>query len=718
MNRFKKFGLIALTTVLTVISGSEKAFAYEGTSYVTNGTSMRQSVPDCYVVSKTINNIGTYEDRQNAFKKPQDLFIDDNDNLYIVDSGNNRIVKFNSDYECVGVFRGPGKAFKNPQGIFVDSDGDMYIADTDNNRIVHMDPEGNLVEEFLNPVSDLSTGDVFTPSKLIISETGYIYVVKGENIMSIDGNGSFRGYYGQTNIGYSLGEVLTRMFATDEQRLFATKRLASSYTNLTYGKDGMIYAVSMEREEGEIKKLNAVGNNIYRVYKRVGNTFQNPIKTWVNNHILKAVVAGQSFKFGEYFDDNGMYMEPYFADICVDDRGIVTVIEQKTGKIYQYDQDGRMLVAFGGSGEKKGTFTRATAIDVDSKGNLYVLDQINANIQIFKPTEFIGYIHEATSTYNDGEYQASYDLWRKVLSIDENYDLAHVGIANTYYKQGEYKKAMEEAKIVRDRDVYTIAFDKYKYVVLREHFLPIVLLALFIIVAALFLIKIFLKMSNKGYWEFISDKSSKMSIRRGIAYSFYALFHPFDAMEGLKWNRDRINRLVPVIIFVLAYVVRMAYIYVVHFPLASIELEDVNPWFELLKLWIVPISWIPASFMATSISGGESKMREITFASAISLTPFIVINLPLMFLSNIMSKTQKSWYGVFTALAYIGLFLILFIAMMVLNNYTFGKTIAMMFMSAFLMLVLWLVILLCYVLTGRMIQFVISVINEFRLNFL
>ena len=56
--------------------------------------------------------------------------------------------------------------------------------------------------------------------------------------------------------------------------------------------------------------------------------------------------------------------------------------------------------------------------------------------------------------------------------------------------------------------------------------------------------------------------------------------------------------------------------------------------------------------------------------------------------------------------------------MMVLNNYTFGKTCAMMFMSAFLMLVLWLVLLLCYVLTGRMIQFVISIINEFRLNFL
>ena len=112
------------------------------------------------------------------------------------------------------------------------------------------------------------------------------------------------------------------------------------------------------------------------------------------------------------------------------------------------------------------------------------------------------------------------------------------------------------------------------------------------------------------------------------------------------------------------------------------------------------------------------KIKEITFTSALSLVPFIAINAPLMFVSNLMSKTQRSWYGVFSALAYIGMFLILFLAMMILNDYTVKKTIGMMLISAFMMLVIWLVVLLCYILTGRMVQFVISIIEEFRLNFL
>ena len=718
MKSLKKIGVGLLAGVMCMLTVSQTAFAAGTDNYVTGNDSYRQPVPQCYNVVRTINNIGDYEDDKRYFMNPQDLFVDNKDNIYVVDSGNKRIVKMNSNYETVGIFYGPDKAFKQPQGIFVDEDGDMYVADTENNRIVHMDPEGNLVEQFVNPEGELNTGDVFNPSKLIVSKTGYIYVVRGENIMAIDGNNEFRGFYGQTNIGYSLTEVLLRMFASEQQQATIAKRLASSYINLTLGDDGMIYATSMEREEGEIKKLNSVGNNIYRKYKTVGNAIRNPITDFINKKILKSVVAGNSFRFGEYFDDMGMYMEPEFVDICVDGEGIVTVVERLNGKVYQYDQDGNMLVAFGGKGVKSGTFTRPVAIDVDSRGNLLILDSTNCNIQVFEPTEFIKNVHEATSLYNNGDYAGSYELWRKVLATDENYDLAHVGIARTYYKQGEYTASMSESELVGDRGVYSMAFDEYKYVVLRKYFVQILLITAAIIALIVILLKLFIKYAKKGYWDYLERKDKKMGVGQGIMYSLYTMIHPIDTLEGIRYNRTRINMAIPFILFITAFVVRMAYIFVVHFPLASIELEDVNPVFELVKLWIVPVSWIPASFMATSISGGESKMREITFASGLSLVPFIVINTPLMFLSKILSKAQQSWYGIFSVMAYLGMFLIMLLTMMILNNYSLRKTISMMFVSAFLMLVLWLVMLLCYILTGRMIQFILELIQEFKLNFL
>ena len=119
--------------------------------------------------------------------------------------------------------------------------------------------------------------------------------------------------------------------------------------------------------------MNSIGTNIFRKYGSVGNSISNPITDFIND-VFASAVASTSFKFGEYFNDEGMYIEPDFADICVDGNGIVTVVERLNGKIYQYDQDGNMLVAFGGLGEKTGTFTRPSAIDVDSKGNLYWIE--------------------------------------------------------------------------------------------------------------------------------------------------------------------------------------------------------------------------------------------------------------------------------------------------------------------------------------------------------
>jgi len=709
-------GIMAVSMLL--IAAPLKAFA-AGENYVTGDSSYRQPVPQAYNVVKTINNIGDFEDKKVNFSKPQDLFIDKYDNIYIVDTGNKRVVKMDKNYKTVGIFYGDKKGFNSPEGVFADDDGDMYVADTGNKRIVHIDSKGEFVEEFTNPESEnVATGEAFAPSKLVVSPTGYIYVVRGENIMIIDGNGQFRGFFGQTNIGFSLVETLLRKFASEDQKSFVTKRLASSFINATLGPDGMIYATSLEREEGELKKMNSIGINIYRKYKTVGNSIRNPITDFINKKLLKTVVAGRKFKFGEYFDDEGYYMEPIFSDVCVDKDGIVTVIEQVNGKVYQYDQDGNMLVAFGGLGESKGTFTRASSIAVDSKGNLYVLDRINNNIQVFEPTDFIKLIQQATTRFNQGDYKTSAELWRQVLKTDENYNLAHVGIAKTYYKQEMYKEAMEEAKIAKDRDIYTMAFNEYKYVVMRAHFAPILLAALAIIAFVIFVIVMFIKFTKKAFWNFLENKGRKMKIGEGLLYCGYTVLHPIDTLEGLRYNKKRINMIIPFILFILAYAVRMFYLLFVHFPLATIEVNNINPLFEAVKLLIVPLTWIPASFAATSIAGGECKMPEITFTSAMSLVPYILVYFPLTFLSHIMSKTQSGWYGVFGVVAYIGMFLILFQAMMVMNNYRLGETVKMMFVSAFMMLVVWLVALIVYVLSARVIQFVIGLVNEFRLNFL
>lgn len=78
------------------------------------------------------------------FEGPTDLAVDNrNGDIYVVDSGNNRVQRFNRDGQFMSEFGGMGAGngqFNSPTGIAVDRDGYVYISDTNNNRIQKFAP--------------------------------------------------------------------------------------------------------------------------------------------------------------------------------------------------------------------------------------------------------------------------------------------------------------------------------------------------------------------------------------------------------------------------------------------------------------------------------------------------------------------------------------------------------------------------------------------------
>jgi len=60
-------------------------------------------------------------------------------------------------------------------------------------------------------------------------------------------------------------------------------------------------------------------------------------------------------------------------------------------------------------------------------------------------------------------------LWRRVLELDENNELANTGIGKAYLTAGDYKLAMKYLKLGMKRDYYSIAYKRYRNSVLREN---------------------------------------------------------------------------------------------------------------------------------------------------------------------------------------------------------------------------------------------------------
>lgn len=95
----------------------------------------------------------------NYFWHIDSLCFDDKDNLYIADSGWNKIFKFDSDGKFLTSFgqegQGPGEFLANPRGydlnITFGNNGNIYVVDKGNRRLSIFSKEGKYIRQFSFP---------------------------------------------------------------------------------------------------------------------------------------------------------------------------------------------------------------------------------------------------------------------------------------------------------------------------------------------------------------------------------------------------------------------------------------------------------------------------------------------------------------------------------------------------------------------------------------
>ena len=87
-----------------------------------------------------------------AFKEPQDMCISDAGEVYVADTGNNRIVvmdnKMTKVNRIIDSFMRDGQEdhFSAPYGVCVSENNHLYVADSNNARIVELTPEGEFIK--------------------------------------------------------------------------------------------------------------------------------------------------------------------------------------------------------------------------------------------------------------------------------------------------------------------------------------------------------------------------------------------------------------------------------------------------------------------------------------------------------------------------------------------------------------------------------------------
>ncbi len=155
---------------------------------------------------------------------PAAVAVDASGNIYIADSGNNRIRKVNTSGTLITIagmgFGGPlgdgGPAalaqVNQPEGIALDSFGNIYIADYGNSRIRKIDISGTITTiagtgsiNYSGDGGPATAASLYQPTGIAVDRAGYVYIADNQNnrIREIDTSGTITTIAGPGTAGFS-----------------------------------------------------------------------------------------------------------------------------------------------------------------------------------------------------------------------------------------------------------------------------------------------------------------------------------------------------------------------------------------------------------------------------------------------------------------------------------------------------------------------------------
>lgn len=113
------------------------------------------------------------------FRAPNSITVDKDGNIYVCDTGNQRIQMFSSKGKFIKSLNGSkdGKGsslFVNPRGIGIDSQGILYVVNNLTHYVYGFDKEGNKVFEFGGMGAD--NEQFYLPNGLVVDENDQLYI--------------------------------------------------------------------------------------------------------------------------------------------------------------------------------------------------------------------------------------------------------------------------------------------------------------------------------------------------------------------------------------------------------------------------------------------------------------------------------------------------------------------------------------------------------------
>lgn len=623
---------------------------------------------DAYLPDRTILDLD--------LDKPQDVFIDKDDNLFIADTGNRRIVIYDPSIDEI-LYTIEYAEFRSPRGVFITKNNELYVADSSAEAVFKFTLDGTFLAKYTKPTSASFEATTFNPKKIAVDNQDNMFIVAEgvfNGIIQLSDSGEFLGYFTTNKVALTAKQIWENFLLTDIQLEQAGDRNPVSFSNVFVDTNGIKYSTSLGSNIDNLKKHNTDGSS------NIDSNF--------------------GFDLG-------------LVDLYTDSQGIIFAASD-LGFIDVFTSDGSFIFSFGSSNDKEdvsGLYSNLESIAVDSKGTLWTLDSNKSFIQSYTPTEYSIAIYNALTLYKEGKYAEAVIEWENVLKLNQLSVLAHNEIGRNLYSQGEYEESMAHFILSGNRLLYSQSYWEVRNVSLQSN-LPTILLSMIVLITAYYSVKF----TNKKYHYLTEPANAIAKVGRvkpinDVLYMFNLIKHPLDSFYYIK-KKEKGSYRGATIIFLLFFISYMIFTTSKGFIYQFVDAVDMDLNAIVIGFFAITLLFVFCNHLVSSINDGEGSLGEIYKGIMYSLLPAIVGLLLVTYLSYYFTYNEVFLLG-FVLNVLVGWSLLLtFLAIQEIHNYTIRETIKSILLTFLFMVILMILFAFIQIMGDQLIQFIIALIKE------